>query len=223
MSTLSYHPDGQIIVGDYMDTPQNFAADFGEAAPELPAGVVSAVYAPAGVSYAIDATGSQRPFPWPVPWDLADRALAADLLGAQSARRERERVKAVLRDLVQSYLGREPAETEVDETPQTSGYQAWYAEHGGDALLTARRLAKEALDRQAAEYEALLRALALVTLYETNLLREWITAFKAATAAATNLANLQTRVAATPNAPERTAQQLRAAIMAKIDAGDADS
>jgi hypothetical protein len=69
----------------------------------------------------------------------------------------------------------------------------------------------------------LLRALLLTLLDELNALREWLVSFKAATAAATSLTNLQTRVAALPDMPDRTAAQARTAIGNKISSGAADS
>ena len=69
----------------------------------------------------------------------------------------------------------------------------------------------------------LLRAAALVLLDEANNLRQWLAAFKTQVAAATNLANLQTRVAALPAMPDRTAVQMRNAILGKISDGSADS
>jgi hypothetical protein len=66
------------------------------------------------------------------------------------------------------------------------------------------------------------RAIVLVAIDEINLLREWITSFKAAVAAATSLANLQTRVAALPDLPDRTPAQAKAAVTNKIDSGNAD-
>lgn len=68
----------------------------------------------------------------------------------------------------------------------------------------------------------LTRAVVGVLVDELNSLRDWITAFKAAVAAATSLANLQTRVAALANMPDRTLSQARDAVAAKINAGDAD-
>jgi hypothetical protein len=69
---------------------------------------------------------------------------------------------------------------------------------------------------------AVLRAIVLLLIDELNSLRVWITSFKAATAAATTLANLQSRVAALANMPDRTAEQAKTAIKAKLEAGDAD-
>ena len=62
-----------------------------------------------------------------------------------------------------------------------------------------------------------LRACLKVTIDEINNLRQWITAFKAATAAATSLADLKTRVAALADTPNRTYNQARTAITSVID------
>lgn len=43
---------------------------------------------------------------------------------------------------------------------------------------------------------------------EFNLIREWLTSFKSATAAATTLADFKTRVAALPDMPDRTKSQV---------------
>lgn len=69
------------------------------------------------------------------------------------------------------------------------------------------------------ELTAAVVALALLTLDEINNLRQWVASFKAATAAATSLADLKTRVAALPNMPDRTRQQLINAVKAKISDG----
>jgi hypothetical protein len=80
-------------------------------------------------------------------------------------------------------------------------FSEWYAEHGGDPILTLRREAQEALDKQNSRIEALIRALALVTMDEINIIR------------------------ADPdiNLPARTAEQLRTAIKTKIADGEADT
>ena len=116
----------------------------------------------------------------------------------------------------------QPTLEQIDAWAAEPAFQTWLAEHGGDALLTLRREAKELLD--ATHHQAALtRALALTTLSEVNNLRQWITSFKAAAAAATNLANLQTRIAALPNVPDRTATQLRTAIKQQLSDGAADT
>lgn len=68
----------------------------------------------------------------------------------------------------------------------------------------------------------LLRAAAAIMVDEINVLREWEVSFKAAVAAATNLANLQTRVAALPDLPDRTLAQAITAIKNKINGGTVD-
>ena len=69
----------------------------------------------------------------------------------------------------------------------------------------------------------LLRALADVIKDEINVLRgNWVS-YQAEVAAATNLANLQTRVAAMPSLPDRNLTQLRNAIDARVDDGTIDS
>jgi hypothetical protein len=67
-------------------------------------------------------------------------------------------------------------------------------------------------DRNSMSY----RAAISVAIDEINVLRDWITAFKAAVAAATNLANLQSRIAALPDTPDRTFQQAKNAFITKI-------
>ncbi len=63
------------------------------------------------------------------------------------------------------------------------------------------------------------RAIAALAIDEINTLREWIVSFQAAVAAATSLANLQTRVAALPNLPDRTLAQAKIAFIAKVNGG----
>ncbi len=71
------------------------------------------------------------------------------------------------------------------------------------------------LDANARAY----RAIAALAIDEINTLREWIVSFQAAVAAATSLANLQTRVAALPNLPDRTLAQAKGAFIAKVNSG----
>lgn len=67
-----------------------------------------------------------------------------------------------------------------------------------------------------------LRALAAVLVDEINILRGWLVSFKAEVAAATNLADLKTRVAGLPNTPDRTLAQAKTAVANKISSGNAD-
>ncbi len=71
------------------------------------------------------------------------------------------------------------------------------------------------LDANARAY----RAIAALAIDEINTLREWIVAFKAATALASSLANLQSRVAALPDLPDRTLAQAKTAFIAKVNSG----
>lgn len=89
----------------------------------------------------------------------------------------------------------------------------WELATGGNFQVYMERLrAKKVLDVSRVEI-----AFAGVLADEINLLRQWLMSFKAQVAAATNLANLQTRVAALPNMPDRTLTQARNAIKDKID------
>ncbi len=63
------------------------------------------------------------------------------------------------------------------------------------------------------------RAVVGLAIDEINTLREWIVAFKAATALASSLANLQTRVAALPDLPDRTLAQAKTAFINKVNSG----
>ena len=62
----------------------------------------------------------------------------------------------------------------------------------------------------------LVRAVALADIDGQNILRDWLTSFVAAVAAATSLADLKTRVAALPALPDITPTQAKAAIKAKF-------
>lgn len=90
------------------------------------------------------------------------------------------------------------------------------------ALLSGSRAgAKDSVDQLSPE-GVRLRAALLVTLDEINNLRQWIEAFKAQVALASNLADLKTRVSSLPAMPDRTTAQVKNAIRGKIDAGSAD-
>jgi hypothetical protein len=66
------------------------------------------------------------------------------------------------------------------------------------------------------ELYRLIRAEAEVLLDEFNNLRQWLASFKTETAAASSLANFQSRVAGLPNTPDRTLSQLKTAIENKL-------
>lgn len=87
----------------------------------------------------------------------------------------------------------------------------------------------KAADRAAAQSDStdglarILRGVVIVLVDELNDLRQWITSFKSAVAAASNLADLKTRVAALANTPARTLAQARNAVANKISDGEADN
>lgn len=66
------------------------------------------------------------------------------------------------------------------------------------------------------------RAVAAIMIDEINTLRQWTVSFKAEVAAATNLANLQSRVATLPTLTDRTLTQAKTAYENKVDSGAAD-
>jgi hypothetical protein len=67
-----------------------------------------------------------------------------------------------------------------------------------------------------------LRAIAKLTIDEINTLRQWLASFKTETAAATNLANFQTRVASLPATPDRTLAQAKTAYKNLIEGASLD-
>jgi hypothetical protein len=144
-------------------------------------------------------------FLYPDAVALRDYEVRADALGAQSI----SRWDAVA-------LGTQPTPQFLADTEASAPYLAWLAEHGGNASLTQRRVAKELYDALDAEARAL-RAVAALTVDELNDLRAWITSFKAEVAAASSLADLKTRVAALPNLPQRTYAQARTAVRNAVD------
>lgn len=66
------------------------------------------------------------------------------------------------------------------------------------------------------------RAIVAILLDEINDLRAWVTSFKAATAAATNLADFKTRVAGLANTPARTMTQAKTKFGNMVDSGKQD-
>lgn len=133
-------------------------------------------------------------------------ALAIGVPGVISAASPRQRPNRTIHVVDGESIGidwdHEPTQEDedaMDAAIAAGDYAAWQAAHGGDAALTSRREAKEALDKATSRMESLIRAFALVVLDEFNTLRD------------------QHGLAA------RTAAQLRSAIKGKLDAGDADS
>lgn len=126
-------------------------------------------------------------------------------------------VNGVLVPLTQAEINAIEAEW-VDNTPETG--PKWLADQAARIvkLKTAAKSAFEDIDASMEADDRRAVGFALVSLDEFNILRQWIMAFKVEVAAATNLADLKTRVAALPNLPDRTASQIRGAVRTKIDA-----
>lgn len=66
------------------------------------------------------------------------------------------------------------------------------------------------------------RAFADILKDEINILRGWTVNFKAEVAAASNLADLKTRVAGLPTLNDRTLSQLKIALQSRVDSGQVD-
>lgn len=92
-----------------------------------------------------------------------------------------------------------------------------------DLLAAARLAAKQLLMLSRADLPTALRALALTAMDGDNILRQWITDFKAQVALATTLQNLQARVAALSNLPQLTAANVKSAVANRVDTPEADS
>jgi|SRR5262245_3513787 len=80
MGEFHHHPDGFIYVRptsgeQYGDTLANFATDYGQPAPSLPAGVTEQIYTQ-GVRHAYN-NGGNTVGGGPMPWAWADTTIAA--------------------------------------------------------------------------------------------------------------------------------------------------
>jgi hypothetical protein len=115
----------------------------------------------------------------------------------------------------------EIAAIEAEWADQEPGVGAgWFAAQSArlQQIKTVAKSAYADLDATQDAQGYALRGLALATMDEVNLLRQWIVAFKSEVAAASSLADLKARVAALPDLPDRTAAQIKPAIRARIDA-----
>lgn len=104
-----------------------------------------------------------------------------------------------------------PAQLSAVTAAQVAAYYTGLERSAGDGYLTAP-------DGQ----WKLQRAAILALVDYLNALQTWVTQFTAAVAAATSLANLQSRVAVLTVPPAITAANAKAAVKAKIDSGAAD-
>lgn len=89
-------------------------------------------------------------------------------------------------------------------------------------LADARAAAKALLLLSNYDLPTALRAVALAAGDGDNMIRQWVTDFKAAAAASTSLADFKTRVAALSNLPQITAQNAKNAVRDRIDTSDSD-
>ena len=100
MAQLHQHPDGIVIVrtaaGQYSDTGENFALDYGAPAPGFPEGIVERIYDDEGRHALFDAKGNQKDS-GEIPYPVGDSIIAAydRLVGVQKARQEQEHLAAV--------------------------------------------------------------------------------------------------------------------------------
>lgn len=84
-----------------------------------------------------------------------------------------------------------------------------------------RNQAKSTIDTSMPDGKVL-RAFADIVKDEINILRQWLTDFQTAVAAANNLADLKTSVSALPSLPARDLSQLKTTIADRIDSGLVD-
>lgn len=128
---------------------------------------------------------------------------------------------ATLRSSVDSTIGIQASPGVFTYTLKKSTTD-WTATDIANATTAINNAAPQTLDSIAQStidhFPVFEKAIALTLLDEINLLREWIASFKAAVAASTSLANLQTRVAALPDMPDRTVQQAIQAVRTKAGA-----
>lgn len=103
-----------------------------------------------------------------------------------------------------------------------AAFDASQAAHDAWLLAKHRSAAVAALNASRDEAIMAARSVTLAALDEVNALRAWITAFKAAVAASSSLADMKTRVAATSSMPARTNTKLRTVITTAINNGSAD-
>lgn len=102
-------------------------------------------------------------------------------------------------------------------------YRKWVTDHI-EEMTAGEKTTKDAAIESSKQTQLLVqydrkdlpRATLLVSVDEINALRQWIESFKAATAAATSLSDLKTRVAALSAMPDRTTAQAKTAITNKL-------
>lgn len=124
--------------------------------------------------------------------------------------------------LVWLHTDPEPSEQTINDTALGAPFLTWLAEHGGDVVLTRHRRAREAFASNEAANVAQLAALMEISTYAITTANKF-NALLDAIANASSLAGLKTAAGAISSQPIPTWQQVRDAIIARIDAGDGDS
>ena len=115
----------------------------------------------------------------------------------------------------------QPTEQEIIDAGASQEFSDWRAEHGGDAALTLRRQAREAIDESRAE-SAALRAAIIELINYTVTTASNLNALLDGIDAAISLAQIKAAAALINNQPTPTLAQAMNAIKARIAAGEAD-
>jgi hypothetical protein len=115
----------------------------------------------------------------------------------------------------------EPTEQEIIDAGNSAEFAAWYADHGGDPVLTRRRIAREAIEGLR-DTDHLIRAALFAIVDELNRHADKHNEILDAVDAAVSLADFKSRVAAIGDYPQRTRPQLKAAAVDIINDGTSD-
>jgi hypothetical protein len=113
------------------------------------------------------------------------------------------------------------AQQQTDAQSALAAFDWSQAAHDAWLNLKDRTAASTKFDAVTAEAKAL-RAIASVLIDELNAIRQWLVAFKSATAASTNYATLKSGIGGLSNMPDRTLAQAKTAIQNAINAGTVD-
>jgi hypothetical protein len=113
------------------------------------------------------------------------------------------------------------AQQQTDAQAALTAFDWSQAAHDAWLNLQDRTAAAAKLDLTTAEAKVL-RGLVLALVDELNNIRQWLVAFKAATAASTNYATLKSGIGGLSNMPDRTLAQAKTAIQNAINAGTVD-
>jgi hypothetical protein len=114
-----------------------------------------------------------------------------------------------------------PTDQEIIDAGNSQEFIDWYAEHGGDTVLTRRRIAREAIEGLR-DTDHLIRAALFAIVDELNRHADKHNEILDAVDAAVSLADFKSRVAAIGDYPQRTKAQLKAAAVDIINDGTSD-